>query len=348
MPITSDITLSPSAFAAESISEETRKINAIIQQRCETGPSWYKLGAPAFRDLLLEGKTAFPIPNHLPNAKTTTIPSRDAGRTIPLRVCTPGNAQPSRAILLHMHPGGFVLGSHDHQDANLQHWSNTLQITAISIGYRLAPEHPFPAAVHDCLDAAIYLVDNGPSIYGCPVLLMLGESAGANLVAATAFHLIRTRPVHQLAAVVFPFGVFDMTLNLPQACNFERYLLLNSERLREFAEVYVPGLGVEERRDTMMSPVYEDLVGLARQARGGKLPAALFVCGTADPLLDDSVVMGYKWLGSGSEAVVKIYPGAVHAFTMLEGYGPGLEAKGLMVEFMRERLDGFLEGREAS
>lgn len=76
-----------------------------------------------------------------------------------------------------------------------------------------------------------------------------------------------------------------------------------------FFAAFMPNMSPEEKRSPAVSPFYEDL----SQFRG-RLPSALFTCGTVDPLLDDSVMMSVKWMMAGAEAVVKIYPGAPHGF----------------------------------
>lgn len=81
-----------------------------------------------------------------------------------------------------------------------------------------------------------------------------------------------------------------------------------------FTDAFLPGTTAAQKKDPKISPFYEDL-----EAFRGRLPKALFTCGTADPLLDDTVLMGVKWLMAGGEAVVKIYEGAPHAFIALRG-----------------------------
>ena len=92
-----------------------------------------------------------------------------------------------------------------------------------------------------------------------------------------------------------------------------------------FADSFLPGTDLEQRKNASISPYYEDL-----EKFRGKLPSALFTCGTEDPLLDDSVAMGTKWLIGGGKAIVKIYPGAPHGFiafspSMLKESGEALD-----------------------
>ncbi|KAK4185182.1 acetyl esterase [Podospora australis] len=341
MSLSSDITIDTSAFSQEPVTEETIKVNDILENLTTQRPRWYEVGPARYREMAEAGETSFPPPPNLPGAKDTAIPSRDQHRAIPLRVYTPGNGEPSKGIFLQIHGGGFTIMSHRGQDALLQRYANACQLTAISVGYRLAPEHPWPAAIHDCFDAAEYLVENSQSVYSAPpVLFISGESAGSCLAVQTAFHLLRTRPQARILGTVFPYGQFDVTLNLPSMTSSTRPLLINYDIMRRFAECYTPGMSIEERRNPLISPLYDDLHALAKAAPGNKLPPALFLCGTKDPLLDDTLLMSTKWMATGSEAIVKIYPEAPHGFTLMPGYTLSEDASAIALEFVKRKLDG--------
>lgn len=215
-------------------------------------------------------------------------------------------------------------------------FAHDCRLTAISVGYRLAPEHPYPAAPHDCFDAAEYLVDHAEELYGAPLRFLGGESAGGCLAALAAFHLRRTRPAHDIAGLVLPFGEFDLTLGLPSVASYTRPLVANRAELERFNAAYVPGMAITERRSAAVSPLFENLPALV-QEHGKKLPPALFLCGTEDPLLDDTLLMGMKWMMTGSEAVVKIYPGEPHGFTLFPGKAAA-EATDVTIQFVREKL----------
>ncbi|KAK4173825.1 Alpha/Beta hydrolase protein [Triangularia setosa] len=339
MPLTSDLALDASKFAPENISEETINVNNIVERATSSGPTWQEVGAARFRQMQENGETGFAAPVHLPAAKDTKIPSRDQDRDIAVRIYTPDNGQPSKGIFLHIHGGGFVLGTHQHQDGKLREYANTFQLTALSVDYRLTPENPWPAQIHDCFDVAEYLVDNGEALFGAKLLFVSGESAGGNLAAETAFHLMRSRPHHRIDGLILPYGWFDVTQNLPAAATFERPLLVNNKKMLGFAVAYTPDMTIEERRNPLVSPIYEDMRRLAKAAPGGQLPPALFLCGTEDPLLDDTLLMSTKWMITGSEAIVKIYPGACHAFTAFPGTKMAEGAWRDTVQFMREKMD---------
>jgi acetyl esterase/lipase len=105
--------------------------------------------------------------------------------------------------------------------------------------------------------------------------------------------------------------------------------------MEKFIQAFLPHLSLDSSsaKDPAISPYYKDL-----EPFRGKLPSALFTCGTDDPLLDDSVNMGTKWMVFGGEAVVKIYPGAAHGFI---GFPPSvLEEAGRAVEDTKTYIRG--------
>jgi acetyl esterase/lipase len=201
----------------------------------------------------------------------------------------------------------------------LKTFANTYQMTAMIVGYRLAPEDPFPAGVEDCVDVAEYLVDNAQSVFNTPLRVIRGASAGGNYAALATLQLMRSRPQHRLDAVLMINGIFDLTLNLPSTVESRPSIIVDRPMIDKFVEAYTAGASIESRRNPLMSPLYDDVQKLAAESPFGTLPPALFTCGTGDPLLDDSLLMSVKWMGTASEAVIKLYPGAPHMFSVFKG-----------------------------
>jgi acetyl esterase/lipase len=199
------------------------------------------------------------------------------------------------------------------QDPYLAYMANTYSLTVISIGYRLAPEEPWPAGAHDCYDFAEYLIAHGKSEFGGELCFTGGESAGGHLAALTALHLLSTTPSFAFKGLLLHFGCFDMSAFLPHVHHHESKLVIDHDIMSAYIDALLPDTTEKERRDPSISPLWADL-------RGKKLPPALFTCGSEDPLLDDTVMMGAKWGMWGNEAVVKIYNGAPHGFI---GFAPG-------------------------
>lgn len=127
------------------------------------------------------GETALPAPTYLPQSLEITLPSREAGRDIPCRLIYPTARKTSeerkqcKGSVIHLHGGGWVLGDHKSTDSHLQFYADAGDLAVLSIGYRLAPEDPFPMGPEDCIDAGEYLVKNSEKEYGGPLRFIGGE-----------------------------------------------------------------------------------------------------------------------------------------------------------------------------
>jgi len=109
--------------------------------------------------------------------------------------------------------------------------------------------------------------------------------------------------------------------------------------MNHFLEAFLPGIKLEDRKDSSISPFFEDLEHYRIDGKTSRLPSALFTCGTADCLLEDSVMMGVRWMMAGGEAIVKMYEGGPHGFLgfssqVLAEAGQALEDT---IMFIRER-----------
>ncbi|KAL4800158.1 Alpha/Beta hydrolase protein [Aspergillus venezuelensis] len=336
MYISSDLTIDTSKFRPENVTEVTKQANATIKALTAPGPAWYEVGAVEYRKMHAEGNAALPQPIYLPGATDATLPSRDSARAIPVRVYQPDNGRPSRGVFMHIHGGGFVLGNEKYWDGTLQMLANGAQLTAISVGYRHAPEDPYPAPLHDCIDAAEHLVDH-PSLYGT-LRFLGGESAGSHLSVVVALHMLHSRPSFALSGVLAFYGIYDWGIGLPSATKSAESLILNRLALEHFGHAYLPGKTSKDRQDPYMSPLFADLRSLAQGSAKG-LPPVLFSVGTDDCLLDDTILMSAKWSIAGGESIVKFYPGGPHGFTVIPNLPIAEEAKAVGVAFLNERLD---------
>ncbi|KAK5125548.1 hypothetical protein LTR85_000659 [Meristemomyces frigidus] len=233
MPLTSDLTLDASKFKPEAISEKTNKFNDQLIKIMEGGPRWWEVGAAKYRQMRWNGETPLPKPVVLMSGKNIKLPSREKGREIPCRVFQPESGK-AKGVFYHIHGGGWVLQSEHYQDTMLKSLADHCDLTVLSVGYRLAPEDPYPAGNEDCFDVGEYLVDNSEKDYGGPLLFMGGDSAGGHLSALTTFHLLKTRADFAFKGLVLNFGAFDMSGFLPQAWLFKLPLVLDVEIMQKF------------------------------------------------------------------------------------------------------------------
>jgi acetyl esterase len=288
---------------ADDVLAETRAFNAELERQLAANPATNELGVEAARRQRLEGGI-FPPPTLLPErARDITIEGRSG--SIGLRVIAP--VQTAVGAHLHIHGGGWALSAANLQDPLLAELADTTGLCAVSVDYRLAPEHPYPAAPDDCEDAALWLLREGFSELGVPdVATIGGDSAGGHLSAVT---LLRLRDRHGItgafAAANLIYGAFDLSMTPSQRLWGERNLILSTPILHFFGDLFLPGLGEEQRRDPDISPLYAPL---------HDMPPALFTVGTLDPLLDDSLFMHARWAAAGARAELRTWPEAIHGF----------------------------------
>ncbi|MEU8515036.1 alpha/beta hydrolase [Kitasatospora sp. NPDC048722] len=239
-------------------------------------------------------------PERLPQAQERTVADG-----VGLRAFVPEHVD---GVYLHIHGGGWAFGSADGQDGRLWNLARRTRLAVLSVDYRLAPEHPFPAGPDDCETAARWLVDHAETEFGTRRLMIGGESAGAHLSVLT---LLRLRDRHGVTgafrAANLVYGPYDLSMTPSQRLFGSRPLLSNTEALRGSYELFTPGLDAEQRRDPGVSPLFADLTGL---------PPARIVAGTEDPLLDDSRFLAACWQATGSDVHLGVVAGAMHGFTL--------------------------------
>jgi acetyl esterase/lipase len=290
-----------------SILAETRAFNSELERFLATQPPIHMVGAEETRRARREGRSVFPAPVFLPEARTIEIDG--PGGALTLRVLAPDGE--ASGAFLHLHGGGWTVGECDMQDPRLRRLALETGLAVVSVGYRLSPEQPYPAGPDDCEAAALWLLENLDQL-GLPAdapRAIGGDSAGAHLTATT---LLRLRDRHgkpdAFGAVVFQYGAFDLSMTPSQRLWGDRDLVLSTPIIRWFTDQYLPGRNAEQRRDPDISPLYADLAGL---------PPAIFTVGTADPLLDDTLFMFERWRAAGNAAEIHVWPEAPHGFVAL-------------------------------
>ena len=207
-------------------------------------------------------------------------------------------------VYLHIHGGGWVLGAADQQDPMLERISAGTGMACVSVEYRLAPEHPYPAGPDDCEAAALWLVRHAVAEFGTDRLTIGGESAGGHLSAVT---MLRLRDRHGYAGwrgANLVFGAFDLSMTPSQKAFGNERLVLRTLDIEKFSDGFLPG--ITDRRAPDISPLYADLRGLC---------PALFTIGTRDALVDDSLFMYGRWAAAGNPAELAVHPGGAHGFT---------------------------------
>ena len=169
--------------------------------------------------------------------------------------------------MLHIHGGGWMTGEPELTDLLNEALSEHLNLAIVSVEYRLAPEHPYPAGPDDCEAAALWLIANAADEYGTDRLLVGGESAGAHLSAVTLLRLRDRRGLaDRFCGANLVFGAYDLG-HTPSAMGIgsdPATDILDPEEMHFMVEQFVPGMSADQRRHPDLSPMFADLPGCRR------------------------------------------------------------------------------------
>jgi len=253
-----------------------------------------QVGWPARRKRLDEIGTVWPVADdvELSAADLNGVPGEYS--------IVPGS-DPSR-VLMFFHGGGYCSGSIKSHRRLVTEAGRAAKIRTVAVGYRLAPEHPFPAAYDDALTAWRFLRDQG---IAAAHVAIGGDSAGAGLTLAL---ISRLRDAHEelpaCAWLVSPWT--DLTMSSSSLVSKAAIdPLIHKEYLNELAEAYLPsGVG---RKDPRVSPLYADLRGF---------PAMLIQAGSDETLLDDAIRLAAQAGAADVAVTLEIWPHMIHAWPL--------------------------------
>jgi acetyl esterase len=277
-------------------------VNAAILKRMETWDTWAHPPA-VIRQMRRDGRGAFPPPVQSPRATTLTIEGRHG--PIELRIIAP--AAP-KGVYLHIHGGGWMVGTADSQDAWLERFADRAGMACVSVEYRLAPEYPYPIGPDDCEDAALWIAREAKARFGTDRLVIGGESAGAHLTAVTLLRLRDRHGIMPFRGANLHAGCYDLAMT-PSARRWgTEKLVLTTRDVEMFVRHFLLHGG--DVRDPDISPLHADLKGL---------PPALFTVGSRDMLVDDSLFMAPRWAAAGNRAELEVYPAGCHVFIGFPG-----------------------------
>jgi acetyl esterase/lipase len=292
--------LDPELFKPESVPPGTRAVTERLRRDGASAPALTTAGIEKLRSSPPSSAGALAVEPRSERAVERVID----GPAGPLRLRIL-SSRSVRACYLHVHGGGWALGAPDRQDQALLRFARAARVAVVAVDYRLTPEHPHPAGLADCVAALRWLAADGQRELGAPRLIVGGESAGAHLALLALLALRDAGGIEAVAAANLAYGVYDVSMT-PSARRWgDQRIVISTPDLVFFAARYAPE---ERHRDPDVSPLYADLSGM---------PAALFSCGTRDPLLDDTLFMAARWQAAGSSAELAIYPGAPHEFLNL-------------------------------
>src|SRR5213083_2173139 len=230
----------------------------------------------------------------------------DGAQAIPLRVYRPPGVSDSRRlpVLVYFHGGGWVIGDLETHDVLCRQLTAGSGVSVVSVDYRLAPEHKFPAAVDDAWAATRWVVAHaGELAVDASRLAVGGDSAGGNLAAVVAL-LARDKGAPAIAVQVLIYPVTDLVGETRSYRDFAEGYLLTREGMRWFIAHYLTAEA--EAADWRASPIRaQSLAGL---------PAALIVTAGFDPLRDEGEAYAERLRDAGVRVDSVCYGGMIHGF----------------------------------
>ena len=229
--------------------------------------------------------------------EAVTLPGDAPGGIPGAWIASPGAAEDR--VLLYLHGGGYAMGSVQSHCALVGRLARAGGVRALAIDYRLAPEHPFPAGLHDTLAAYRWLLEQG---IAPEKIVIAGDSAGGGLTLAALVSL-RDGGVPPPAGAVCLSPWTDLALS---GDSFRTHVdldpLISPANADQFVKWYVDG---QHTKDPLISPLYADLSGL---------PPLMIQVGTAEILLDDSARLAERAGASGVDVVYQPWENMIHVW----------------------------------
>jgi len=279
------------------------QLKALLERIAEAGyPDQTKVPVAEARRITVERAQRFyGPPEPVDRVEELTIP----GPAGPLRARLYAAASDGpMPVAVYFHGGGWVLGDVDSHDNGARALTNSAGTLTVSVEYRRAPEHPFPAAVEDCLAALTWVAAHAGALGGdARRIAVAGDSAGGNLAAACALHS-RDGAAPPLAFQLLIYPVLDSDLETPSYRELAEAPVLTRARMAYFWEQYVPDAA--QRSDWRCAPLRApDLAGVA--------PAMIIGSGI-DPLFSEGVAYAERLRTAGVAVEHIAFPRMTHAF----------------------------------
>lgn len=251
-----------------------------------------------------------------PGVTTEDFKLEAHGREIPVRLYRPSEQDADVPMMVYLHMGGGVIGDLEICHRFCEILTTKTMGPVLSVDYRLAPEHKFPAGLQDSIFAYEWALKNAEN-YGAPAgrASVGGDSMGGNFTAIIAQEMQRQhKPIPELQLMIYPTTEIDC--DRPSRKLFGETYPLSSETMDWFMSHYVPdGWDVN---DVQISP------GRAADLSG--LPPAVLVTAGFDPLCDEGEAYAQRLEGAGVSTIFKCYDALAHGFTAFTNVSPAADA----------------------
>jgi acetyl esterase/lipase len=261
-------------------------------------PKGYEIGAEGARKMMIASRHAFEVP-----AREIAVTKNVAG-PVPLRLYDARADRGPGPLLIFIHGGGWVIGDLETHEPFCIDVATELDLPVVAVDYRLAPEHPFPAALEDSIAAARWIASN-PQELGreATSLFLSGDSAGGNLAAVVSAALRDEPAAVSVAGQWLIYPAADPCVRYPSYEEFCEGHLLTKGSMDWFEDSYAG-----PRDDWRYSPLLAETAGL---------PPTFVVTAGLDPIRDQGRVYAARCAEAGVETIYLEAPGTVHGFLNL-------------------------------
>ena len=271
--------------------------------RAANRPAFETVG-PAEARLLYQAGRRVLAPEPMPIAELRDMAIPGPAGPIPLRLYRP-SANGVLPVLVFFHGGGWVVGDIETHETVCRHLANRASCAVLSVDYRLAPEHKFPAAVDDCLAATAWVAENAASLRLDPARLSVGgDSAGGNLAAAVSL-LARDAGMPRISYQLLIYPATDAAMRHASIARFADGYVLTRATMRWFYEQYLRD--PDDAADWRVSPLVAPDVA--------ELPPAFVLTAGYDPLCDEGDAYAERLVAAGVPVQHRRFPGQIHGFT---------------------------------
>lgn len=279
------------------------QIEALLQFMAQAPQVDFATAAPADVRLLFDNPIPLAAPPQMGRVEAVSMAL--PGRTIDARLYIPENAGPNPPLTIYFHGGGWVLGTLETHDGTCRALASKSGSAVLSVAYRLAPEHRYPAAVDDCYDALVWAAGNAGMLgVDAARLAVAGDSAGGNLAAAVAI-LQRDRGGPALRHQLLIYPVTDQDFGLASyAENGGGEYFLGEDGMRWFWGHYLGDTPADKA----------PLATVLRTADLSGLAPATVITAEYDPLRDEGMVYAARLQAAGVPVDAVMAPGMIHGF----------------------------------
>lgn len=278
-------------------------VAAILAQNAEAGAPPMSSLSPADARAAYLAMQAPALELTLAKVEDRTIDGPEG--PIGIRIYTPEGPGPF-PLHVHYHGGGWVIGDLDTHDRDCRTLAREAGCIVVAVDYRLAPEHPFPAAPEDCYAATCWAADHAESLGArSGAITVGGDSAGGNLAAVVCL-MAKARGSPHIALQLLIYPVTDHDFTLPSYTENGEGYLLTLETMQWFWDLYCP---LEQRDDWRACP--------SKAASLEGLPEAVIMTAQYDPLRDEGHAYGDALKAAGVPVTVKCFDGMIHSFFSL-------------------------------